>query len=165
MSWPIFQCWQSEFILLKGFWSKLWASQTRWDNNLTGNLKSFVTFADRDDRDAKKISLAMTNQRGLKEIGRRSNWIWNRTVKESRWLQEPEIGLRNAQLIIQLVQICQNFSCSSKKRAAAREGKVGKSWHKPNINWPSGSFGCTLSTFFANFAQQQKTVVAQKAQH
>ena len=98
----------------------------------------------------------MTNQRGLKEIGRRSNWIWNRTVKELRWLQEPEIGLRNAQLIIQLVQICQNFSCSFKKRAAAREGKVGKSWHKPNINWPSGSFGCTLSTFFCQFRSTTK---------
>ena len=124
--------------------------------------KSFVTFTDRDDRDAKQVSLAMTNRRGLKEMGRRSNWIWNRTVKVSEWLQEPEIGLRNAQLIIQLVQFCSNFFLVPRRKGRlqgrARLGKAGKS---PTSGDQVAVWLHSQHLFWAVLGQ--KTKVAQKA--
>ena len=68
-------------------------------------------------------------------MGRRSNWIWNRTVKESRRLQEPEIGLRNALHNSNWCKSANTFSCSLAKGRGAGleqgEGKVGKAGKSP----------------------------------
>ena len=82
-------------------------------------------------------------------MGRWSNWIWNRTVKESGWQQEPEIGLRNAPLNTTGANLPKLFLVPRQKGGKGGQGweKLAKAQHQVT-KW---LFGCTLSTFFGPF--------------